>query len=379
MPVIHAKSKTVSIRDGLHFRKDYWYIMPESRPDKYFVEIPLSEHTVTFYTDLDSISFKTEYGKTYDFAIILNNKDSCFTRIIANYRRKPAAYSRCNTNRLATSDTIPFTMGDNSKIFIKGYINQSEPLIFQFDAGSMASLIKKGSVLKTNIRFDDSVQLTNSDGTHFVRTSKQNTLAIYGLVWKDISFHEVNNLSFREDGLIGLPLFQDKIVEIDYDERRIVIHETLPAIPPGFSKHPMILENNMVPFIQVTVLVDGKSYTDWFMFDTGHRGSIRITRDFVSKHGLRRQIRKTGSAGVWDATEVPGLIIGNTEMTNISAQLEPVMQPKALHGQLGIQLLKRFNTIIDNRQGYIYLKSNSLYGSPHVNQGEPEGPTAKKN
>jgi hypothetical protein len=48
------------------------------------------------------------------------------------------------------------------------------------------------------------------------------------------------------------------------------------------------------------------------------------------------------------------------------------MKPKALHGQLGIQLLKRFNTIIDSRQGYIYLKPNSLYNSPPVNQGLPE-------
>ena len=87
LPVIKASSKVVDIRDGLHFKKGYWYIMPEKNPDYYFVEIPGKDHIVSFITDQDSISFDIKYGEDYDFIILLNNKDSCHTRIAADIKK----------------------------------------------------------------------------------------------------------------------------------------------------------------------------------------------------------------------------------------------------------------------------------------------------
>src|SRR5260221_4560293 len=67
IPVIKATSNNVDIKDGFHFRKAYWYIMPEKKPDRYYVELPGKEHAVTFYTDIDSITFNTMYGAVYNF------------------------------------------------------------------------------------------------------------------------------------------------------------------------------------------------------------------------------------------------------------------------------------------------------------------------
>ena len=72
IPVIRANAKDVSVRDGAHFRKGYWYIMPEVRPDDYRVENPKKPHRVVFITDLDSISFDVSPDKEYDFIILLN-------------------------------------------------------------------------------------------------------------------------------------------------------------------------------------------------------------------------------------------------------------------------------------------------------------------
>ncbi|MDR6785649.1 hypothetical protein ABIE26_004359 [Pedobacter africanus] len=53
--------------DGDDFRKGAWYIMPENKPDLYYVSIPHKPHRVTFRTNKGSISFDTRYGGIYDF------------------------------------------------------------------------------------------------------------------------------------------------------------------------------------------------------------------------------------------------------------------------------------------------------------------------
>ena len=77
LPVIKANSKNVKIRDGLNFKPNFWYIMPETNPDIYYVDLPIKTQSVSFITDQDSIRFEVKYGQHYDFIILLHNKDSC--------------------------------------------------------------------------------------------------------------------------------------------------------------------------------------------------------------------------------------------------------------------------------------------------------------
>lgn len=79
LPLIHANSNLVDIKEGNTLAKGAWSIMPEANPD-IFNSNKLGE-TVTFYTDIDSISFKIETGVIYDFIILLNGKDSAYTQI----------------------------------------------------------------------------------------------------------------------------------------------------------------------------------------------------------------------------------------------------------------------------------------------------------
>ncbi|MEL7120181.1 MAG: DUF4932 domain-containing protein [Bacteroidota bacterium] len=93
MPVIKASSSSVDIRDGDYLSKGNWTLMPDLKPDPYETTVEKSK-TVTFYTDIDSISFKVKPNKTYDFVILLNGKDSCWTRIVANQYTPPAVFSK---------------------------------------------------------------------------------------------------------------------------------------------------------------------------------------------------------------------------------------------------------------------------------------------
>lgn len=76
LPVIYAKSNMVDIRADRKFQKKAWRIVPEEKLDVY----KTNAKKVTFITDSDSISFKIQPNKVYDFIILLG-KDSAKTRI----------------------------------------------------------------------------------------------------------------------------------------------------------------------------------------------------------------------------------------------------------------------------------------------------------
>jgi len=86
IPVIKASSGIVAIRDSKNAGTSKWYITPSLRPDIY--KTSGKHNKVTFHTDTDSISFKVRPGKTYDFVILLNGRDSAFTRV----KYEPAAH-----------------------------------------------------------------------------------------------------------------------------------------------------------------------------------------------------------------------------------------------------------------------------------------------
>jgi hypothetical protein len=81
LPLIRASSTNVMIKDGYVIREGIWNLSPEAKPDIYTSVGPITNKSITFYTDLDSISFKVTPGNTYDFIILLNQKDTCLTRI----------------------------------------------------------------------------------------------------------------------------------------------------------------------------------------------------------------------------------------------------------------------------------------------------------
>src|ERR1700729_4061668 len=80
LPIIRADGTSVNIKDGNALIKGQWIAQPQYRPDIYRTIRSDSARVVTFYTDLDSISFTLMPGDEKDF-VILTGKDSCYTRI----------------------------------------------------------------------------------------------------------------------------------------------------------------------------------------------------------------------------------------------------------------------------------------------------------
>ena len=355
LPIIRANSKNVKILDGKNYKSDFWVIFPETKPDIYYLDLPRKNQNLKFITDLDSISFNMKYGETKDFIVLLNGKDSCYTRISANYPnlKKP------NKNTLV-NDTIPFTIKHN-RIYFQGKINGSELLNIQFDLGADAVNINKKSVKKIKINFDRKGNLVNSDGTNETRVSSNNQVEIAGLVWNNIEMYETKNMENYEDVIIGNSFFLDQIYEIDYDKNIIIIYDNLPKIEPDFVKQDMILDNGVRPVFEASFSIEGKIYKDWFLFDTGNTSNGILGNGFLKRNNLYDKFSTILGFGSKKIAFIPQLIIANQTISEGVITLEKPNTNGSkfkFSGIIGNKILKRFNVIIDNREGYIYLKPN---------------------
>ena len=355
LPVIRANSKNVKIKDGLNFKPDYWVIFPETNPDIYYLDVPRKNTNLNFITDIDSISFDLKYGETKDFIVLLNGKDSCYTQISANYPKLQIPVKGKQGN-----DTIPFTLKDN-RIYFKGKINDSEVLNVQFDLGADAVNINKKSVKKINIKFDKKGNLVNSDGSKETRVSSQNKFEIEGLKWSGIEIYETKNMENYEDVIIGNSFFLDQIYKIDYENSMLILYDKPPEIETAFLKQDMILDNGVRPVFEAVFIIDNKTYKEWFLFDTGNTGMGIVGNNFLVKNNLYDKFSTIVGLGSKKVAFIPQLIIANQTISDGVITLEKQKKNGSDYkfgGLIGNKILKRFNVIIDNREGLIYLKPN---------------------
>ncbi len=278
------------------------------------------------------------------------------------------------TNSLFGQDTIPFILGKNNKIYIKVRINNSEELNFMFDTGADENAIKKSVLDKKAIcKIDGKDKNIGVGGTHEVETSSANTIKISTT---NITNQRLVVLDYDddfEDGIIGWPFFENKVVNINYGIKKIIIHDKLPEIPKEYIKLKCRKINNLF-YIPLTLVVNGKKNTDWYELDTGCDSSIIISNLLARKRNLIGKMTKIGSSVTTGSD--------NHEIENDQVLLDEVRMKKYRffripinvaitesteenNDLLGNNFLKRFHLFLDFSQNTIYLKVNNLVHTPY--------------
>jgi hypothetical protein len=340
LPVIKANSAKADIRDGLHFKKGAWTISPSSKLSKYYIEIPRRDHRVIFYTDIDSIRFDVSYGGVYNFAILLNGKDTCFTQLIAS-PEKNISYTSPHENG-DQPDTIPFSLHD-SKIYLRAAINQSDSVNLLLDLSQTSFIAKNKNIIKD-----------------------KNQLSIAGVRWDSLDMKAADELNDKKaDAIAGNFLFSDKVVKVDYDNKQIIVYNSLSRTDTGYSRHELVL-NHGAPMIQAAISTKDTSCMTWFALATGNSTNSFVDQATASQYNLYKGSNKYFSWGDEVYVKFPELKIANLSFLNISSN---IAKQNAVAGinEVGNGLMKRFNMILDNQNGFIYLKPNSLRASPYDN------------
>lgn len=370
IPLIKANSKKISIRDGDQSVTKYWdYLSTTIKPVVYNISKTNKKRHLVFYTDIDSIAFDISPNNKYDFKVLLHSKDTCYVQISTII---PRYYINCQ-NCVITTDSIPFTLGNDQYIHIKGKVNDSKTLDFIFDTGASCVLLTESGLKKAKIKLDGFTDNQGSGGFSIEQTSNANHLELSKLEWKNLPLLYINYKgSLKADGVIGFNIFEDKVVEIDYDKKLLIIHSQLPLNKAGYAKLEMHHDLNG-SFIQATLNNGQKDSKGWFLFDTGGNLTVVVNADFSLSNKLFGTMKKLGSSQI----EGTGKNIISSEtvllprfklMDNVLSDVPVLLQGSNVNtsgnaGIIGNGVLKRFNVLIDYPDATIYLKPNSLFNT----------------
>lgn len=370
LPVIKATSKPVTIRDGDYLDRNAWSLSPSIRPDVFTADRTRQPKWVTFYTDIDSIRVKVKPGTTFDFIVLLNGNDSCYTRIAS------AIPAERNVPRPApTHDTIPFVLTAYNAIHVKAILNKRDTVNLHFDVGSFDFRLTREAILnRTKLLANQPDARAGKVSPDYSKREKVVTLQMGKLVWTNPDVAVTGLTAHDMDGRFGWNLFEGKAVEIDYDKGLLIIHSQLPKNLGGYVKSKLTFIRSFV-CIDATLDVADKRYTGKFLVDTGADKAMildstwRVNNHLPSDLPLIKKSVVTDPRGVKYETRVvrvPGMTVNGFALTAIPATLLGSKSPLDFGiNYLGNDLLKRFNTILDFRNDHIYLKPNSLINQPY--------------
>ena len=342
LPLIHATSKTVSIRDGGFLDKDRWTLSPKARPDIFTADRTRKTKWVTFYTDVDSIRIRVKPGTTYDFIILLNGKDSCYTEVVSAI---PPENGRLTA---AADDTIPFALTEFNALKVKTVINDTTTVNLHFDVSTFDFVLTRDAIAQYQLGAISKLRM----GT---------------MVWTNPEVHRTQVTSHNMDGRFGSNLFEGKQVEIDYDHNLLIIHSRLPAGLRGYTRSRMEFIRSFV-CAKGTFRIRNKKYEGTFMFDTGSDQAIIVDSSWASREHLPRDLPVIKTTVLHDprgvsyetrTVLVPAVTLNGFTQTRVPTLLLGSKNPVGFEvNYFGNDFLKRFNIIFDFKTDYLYIKPN---------------------
>lgn len=348
--VIRANSKKAFIIEGKDDRYP-WGISPGVKPDVHTISKSVKPKWVRFYTDIDSIKVKIKPNEKFDFIVLLNGKDSCYTRIeslpVKNFvHQMPESH-----------DTIPFVLTSFNNIIVKGILNGIDTLQLNFDTGTTGLLLTNDAI---------------KNKTHLGKnTANNNTLSIGKLSWGSLPVYDVELSGQESDGRFGWDLFDGKVVEIDYDKNIIIVHSKLSKIDKTYSRFPVEYTQGVLCIYGV-LRMKNQQFKSRFLFDSGYQRTIMLDTVLMNEQHypkeldvIKKVVMHNGQGKVIPVFTVNNekLILGKHELVNIPVQLLATANPAKFKTHiLGNEVLKRFNTILDFQNNVVYLKPNGLVG-----------------
>lgn len=278
------------------------------------------------------------------------------------------------SNIAFAQEIIPFELGDDNRIYIKGLINQSDTLNLVFDLGANITVINKTNMEAKNVSITFDTLVINAGGNGTSEESKSfNNIVSIGT--QDYTTKEVLGISYPEnaklDGLIGWNFFEDKIVEIDFESKELLISDKLPDYYVRYSKNKLKFIS-CLPYIKLILYKGKKKIKIWSMLDTGYNSTLKvyyntvIENKLLNEYPIMGESTSTGTDGAVaksDYVLLPRIEIGGYEIYNMPADLVKTKVNSTIPALFGGNLLKRFHIILDFKNKDVYIKPNTMINS----------------
>lgn len=302
-------------------------------------------------------------------------------------QRNPKSIYFANFNK--KSITIPFKL-INNLIIIPVRINGSDTLNFIFDTGISNTLLTWFPKIDSmSLKYGKSILINGVGGNEAIiaRHSYGNDIDINGIIGhnQDLCVLDKSNISLSErlgikiNGLIGAELLMDFVVEIDYNTKQLIFFQrknyklrkskkaiTIPIeiyCSKPYMYIPVMQDNNKE--LKLKLMIDtGASWAIWL--DAFSSDSVIIPKDTANAilgFGLNGEV--LGFLG-----RVKSVKFGKYEINDVLTSYPDSMvsirtrKEDNRNGSIGADLIRRFNLVIDYRNGLITFRPNNSYNDP---------------
>lgn len=269
-----------------------------------------------------------------------------------------------------TSVVIPFELTEYNNLVIKAVLNQKDTVKLMFHTAANSLTLTTDATKKINSLIFDGTDSVKSwgGGGNISRFSKSNALQIGDKKWEHVPIWENTNSGPFTDGKFGLELFVNKVIEIDFDRKVMILYDQLPHKAKNFEKLKLTFEDEMM-FVNGNCEIGDKKVNNKFLIHTGYSGTILLDDGFTATNQLDTQLKIISEQALKDSfgnvlktkkAILPSFAIGKEKLANIPVGFFTGALGRQKMSIIGGDLLKRFHIIIDAERANIYLKANKL-------------------
>lgn len=293
-----------------------------------------------------------------------------------------AALSGSTLSVKAQLAQIPFEF-TGTHLFVKVQTGKSDSLRFVFDSGATGATIDSAAAEKAGISKENrkTVSVAGSGGVQNYTMALHQSVKLDRTEVKDVNLTLVNFTSLskemgsRLDGIIGYEILNKYVTSIDFDHRKISLHDGLKSVDTaGYTGIPFEFSKNiMIPRFPVSItLANGETFKGKVMFDTGNAFTLIVSTPFSKYHNFSGKLGETSitqGRGMNAVTQdqlanIKSMSFNGFDFGKMAIRLTVNDKAEAKDGYLGIlgiEVIKRFNVIIDYAGKKIYLKPNQSY------------------
>ena len=269
---------------------------------------------------------------------------------------------------------IPFTI-EHEHIYIYVKLNKLDSVHFAFDTGARANLLNTKVAEKLGVEITGRQSVQGVAGVKTMETSDGNSFDFGNLRFRNQRFlmmdlDHMGDEDTQLDGVIGGGIFDNYVVEIDYDQHIIKLYEFEDyKAPVGYKAVEFSLRAFGVPIIPGEVfLPNGNSMEGTFLVDTGASLSFSLNTPFSRENDLYTRLGKTYELRSRALSAENTSTIARLKKANILGQQFENMTVRLaqsnggvsgnsfVSGIVGLEILKRFNTIYDYYRQTMYIQ-----------------------
>ena len=272
----------------------------------------------------------------------------------------------------------------HNRVYVPVTINGAGPFTFVLDTGAAWSGVEEGRAHDLHLKSKGYATLIGN-GQQKVRSEvlRDLELSIAGVQVKEpqavaVPLGELESYEGRRiDGVLGVRLFQEHVVEIDYARHVLRLYP-----PASYAYHgsgeeiPLHLERGAALFDAEIEVTTGELINARLAIDLGTYSALRLYRHFLTEHrDAFSTLHSTESFGFGmggefpeSQTRVTGLRIGKLKLSGPLVELSEATggatATGAFAGTIGGDILRRFTVILDYARSHSFFEPNPAFTDP---------------